>query len=46
MEGYDRFAQFMGTHPKLAISRRFGALNLRNLLYLQAELIYLEDELK
>jgi len=45
-QGYERLAQFMGTYPELAIFRRFGALNLQNLLYLQAELLHLEDELK
>jgi hypothetical protein len=45
-EGYEHLAQFMGKYPALAIFRRFGALNLQNLLYLQAELLYLEDELQ
>jgi hypothetical protein len=45
-EGYERLAQFMGTYPELAIFRRYGALNLQNLLYLQAELLHLEDKLK
>lgn len=36
----------MGIRPDSAIFRRFGALNARNLLYLQAELTHLEDALK
>lgn len=44
-EGYERLAQLMGRCPQLAIFRRFGALNLQNLLFLQAELTHLEVEL-
>ncbi|KAF2192335.1 hypothetical protein K469DRAFT_730925 [Zopfia rhizophila CBS 207.26] len=36
----------MGLFPETAIFRNFGALNARNLLYYQAELIYLENKLK
>ncbi|KAI4942679.1 hypothetical protein J4E91_009848 [Alternaria rosae] len=36
----------MGIQPESAIFRRFGSLNARNLLYLQAELTPLEDALK
>jgi hypothetical protein len=36
----------MGITPEMAIFRGFGALNARNLLYYQNELIYLENELK
>jgi len=36
----------MGAFPETAILRRFGALNARNLLYLQAEITGLEKELK
>lgn len=32
--------------PEMAIFRRFGALNAENLLYLQAELVHLEEELQ
>lgn len=32
--------------PEMAIFRRFGALNAENILYLQAELVLLEDELR
>jgi hypothetical protein len=44
--GYDRLAAFMGEFPEYAIYRRFGTLNSLNLLYLQAELVMLELELK
>ena len=46
MEGYAKVASMMGRHSELAILRRFGQLNLQNLLYLQAELVHLEAELK
>lgn len=45
-EGYPKLAWRMGNVPDLAIFRRFQALNLQNLLYLQAELVHLEDQLK
>ncbi|KAL6159216.1 hypothetical protein ACJQWK_04126 [Exserohilum turcicum] len=32
--------------PEVAIFRRFGALNAQNLLYMQAELVYLKKELR
>jgi hypothetical protein len=43
--GYPQVATFMGTHPELAMVRRFRGLNARNLLYLQAELVQVEIEL-
>ncbi|KAL8838166.1 MAG: hypothetical protein Q9176_005249 [Flavoplaca citrina] len=46
MEGYAKLASIMGAHPEVAILRRFGSLNVRNLLYLQAELIALEQNLR
>ncbi|CZR68131.1 uncharacterized protein PAC_18030 [Phialocephala subalpina] len=46
MEGYPKLAALMGKYPILSIYRRFSVLNSRNLLYLQAELIALEDKLK
>ena len=46
MEGYAKLASIMGSHPEVAILRRFGALNAQNLLYLQAELVALEDDLR
>ncbi|KAF2119410.1 hypothetical protein BDV96DRAFT_610437 [Lophiotrema nucula] len=44
--GYPRLAGHMGAIPQTACFRRFGALNTRNLLYLQCELMFLEDKLK
>ncbi|CZR51277.1 uncharacterized protein PAC_01152 [Phialocephala subalpina] len=44
-EGYAKIATLMSHHSELAIFRRFNKLNLQNLLYLQAELTHLEDEL-
>lgn len=46
MEGYAKLAQLQGRYPQLSIFRRFASLNARNLLYLQAELIDLEDRLE
>lgn len=45
-QGYDRLATFMGLLPEAAIFRRFAALNAKNILYLQAELLSLEQELQ
>jgi len=45
MNGYTKLASLMGHHSELAIFRRFGTLNARNLLYLQAELVHLELKL-
>lgn len=44
--GYRRVAELFASEPNLAIVRRFGHLNSLNLLYLQAELVKLEDDLK
>jgi hypothetical protein len=43
--GYPKIAGQMSIQPETAIFRRFGELNARNLLYLQAELAYLEKKL-
>lgn len=45
-EGYPKIAWRMANVPDLAIFRRFQALNLQNLLYLQAELVHLEGQLE
>lgn len=34
----------MGAYPELAIFRRFGALNLRNIMFMQAEIADLEKK--
>lgn len=44
--GYPKLAAKFEIDPDLAIYRRFGALNALNLLYYQAELTYLERDLK
>ncbi|KAL1592013.1 hypothetical protein SLS60_011605 [Paraconiothyrium brasiliense] len=44
-KGYPTLATRMGVIPSTAMFRRFGALNARNLLYLQNDLIQLEAEL-
>lgn len=44
--GYPKLAGRMGALPEIAMFRRFGALNARNLLYMQNELYSLEEELK
>jgi hypothetical protein len=45
MIGYHRVAEFMSAHGEIAILRRFGRLNMLNLMYLQAEITNLEHEL-
>jgi hypothetical protein len=44
--GFPSIAKRMGDIPELAIIRRFGNLNALNMLYYQAELSYLENELR
>lgn len=46
MEGYPAFAEVMSTNDGLDIFRRFSALNVLNLLYMQAEILELELELQ
>ena len=46
MEGYSKLASLIGAYPDTLIFRRFGALSAQNLLYLQAELVHLEHELR
>ncbi|EON62157.1 hypothetical protein W97_01376 [Coniosporium apollinis CBS 100218] len=43
--GYPRLAHWVGREPSFAIFRRFATLNAKNILYLQAEIAYLELEL-
>lgn len=45
-KGYAKVAALMARYDELAILRGFKALNIQNLLYLQAEIIHLEDKLK
>lgn len=44
--GHPRLAELMSGRPQMWIYRRFGYLNSQNLLYMQAELMGLEKELK
>jgi hypothetical protein len=46
MAGYPSLAALMGRSSGMAVFRQFSNLNLLNLLYLQAEIAALEDELK
>src|SRR5690242_19088228 len=45
VKGYPMMAGRMSVLPEIAMFRRFGALNARNLLYLQNELVCLEEQL-
>lgn len=45
MEGYAKTARLMATHDEFAIFRRFKLLNYQQLLYQQAEIVYLHDTL-
>lgn len=44
--GYPLLANIMGRHGEIAIFRKFSALNILNLMSMQAELLELEDDLK
>ncbi|CZR55749.1 uncharacterized protein PAC_05637 [Phialocephala subalpina] len=44
--GYPSLAGKMGATPQHAILRSFSALGMQNLLYYQAELVYVEDRLR
>src|SRR5688500_7611181 len=44
--GYPKLAAKTEIQPEFSIYRRFGALNAQNLLYFQAELADLEEELR
>lgn len=44
--GYGAVAAAMDADTDLAIYRRYGALNARNILYLQSELLVLEERLQ
>ena len=46
VEGYPRLGSLMGADPPLAIFRRYSALNAQTLLYMQAEINQLEQELQ
>jgi len=44
--GFPKLAGRMGLFPELAIFRRFSALNMTNLLFMQDELLELEKTLR
>ena len=44
--GYPKLAAQMELQPETSLFRRFGFLNAQNLLYLQAELTWLEKRLR
>jgi hypothetical protein len=46
MKGYNKIAALMGRYPESAIISQFSELNIQNLLYLQAELIGLQKDLR
>lgn len=46
MEGYAKIAKFMSKHPESAQVARFSDLNLQNILYLQAEIFGLREDLR
>ena len=45
MKGYDKFSFLLSKYPELALLRRFGRLSTKCLLYRQAELTWLEDDI-
>ena len=46
MKGYTKIAALMGEYPESAIFKRFSKLNIQNVLYLQAELVGLEQDFR
>ncbi|KAH0562956.1 hypothetical protein GP486_002479 [Trichoglossum hirsutum] len=46
LAGYPDFAAFIASGKELAIYRAFDRLSARNILYLQSELLYLQDKLE
>jgi hypothetical protein len=46
MSGYEKLAGLMAKHSEVATFQRFDFLNTLNILYLQAELVHLERELR
>lgn len=45
LQGFADFSQFISSDDDLSVYRRFGGLGARNILYLQAELQFLERQL-
>ena len=46
MTGYDKLASLFGNNDDLSMFRRFGPLNAKILLYRQAELLHMNDQLE
>jgi hypothetical protein len=46
MGNYLDLSKLMSKHPDVFILRKFSGLNVKNLLYYQAELAHLEQELE
>jgi hypothetical protein len=46
MEGYTKIANFMGRYPESAQVLRFSDINLQSILYLQAEIYGLREDLR
>jgi len=46
MNGYEKLAGLMTKHPEVATFQRFDFLNILNILFLQAELVHLEKDLR
>jgi hypothetical protein len=46
MSGYQKLAELMTKHSEVATFKRFDFLNTLNILYMQAELVHLEEELR
>ena len=45
-KGYPKLAAWMAKHPEIAIFRKFGDLQLRSLLFMQAQIVSLEEDLE
>lgn len=46
MSGYQKLAELMTKPFEVATFKRFDSLNTLNILYLQAELVHLEEQLR
>jgi len=46
MSGYQKLAELMTKHSEVSTFKRFDLLNTLNILYLQAELVHLKEELR
>jgi hypothetical protein len=46
LEGFADFSHYIASDDSLSVYRRFGSLGSRNILYMQAELQFLEQQLE